>query len=111
MRKSSKFNKLISTEFASIANDYEESSANKGAMQQEKARKRLRSDIFKMSHEREENRTNLYMHEEQATDAARLEEVLEAKWYHKPQNFKIISKINPKGNDRLNRLLNNRGFA
>ena len=110
MQRSSKVNKLIGVEFATICNEYEESSAMKGGWQQDRAKKRLRSDIFKMSHERKENRTNLYMHEGQATDAARLEELIETKWYHKPQNFKIISKISPKGNDRLNRLLDGRGF-
>lgn len=50
----------------------------------------------------------LYMHEGKATDAARLEEMLECKWYHKPSNFRIISKIGPKGSDRVNRLLDAR---
>ena len=48
------------------------------------------------------------MHEVKATDAARLEEMLESKWYHKPKNYRIISKISSKANDRVNRLLDTR---
>ena len=52
MKKSTKANKLICNEFAQIANNYEEASASKGAVQQAIAKKRLRSDIFKMAHEK-----------------------------------------------------------
>jgi len=63
-----------------------------------------------MAHEKQENLTALYMHEGKATDAARLEEMLECKWYHKPSNFRIMSKISPKANDRVNRLLDIRNL-
>ena len=40
------------------------------------ARKRLRSDAYKMEHQKKGNLTNLYMKEARATDATRLEAYL-----------------------------------
>ena len=45
------------------------------------------------------------MKELRATDATRLEGILEAKWYDDKKNFRIISKISPRGTDRINRIL------
>ena len=54
------------------------------------ARKRLRSDAYKMEHQKKGNLTNLYMKEARATDATRLEGILEAKWYDDKKNFGFI---------------------
>ena len=45
------------------------------------------------------------MKEARATDATRLEGILESKWYDDKRNFRVISKISPSGTDRINRLL------
>ena len=50
MKRSSKVNKLISDSLQSISHEYEVSSAQKGAWGQDRARKRLRSDCYKMEH-------------------------------------------------------------
>ena len=108
MQKSSKINRLIQDSFASIAQDYETSSAQKGALEQDKARRRINSDFYKFEHQKKDNLTALYMRQAQATDATRLESILEPKWYDNPMNYRMISKISPKGRDRVNRLLNDR---
>ena len=105
MKRSSKVNKLIKDSLTSISNEYEVSSAQKGAWGQDMARKRLRSDAYKMEHQKKGNLTNLYMKEVRATDATRLESILEAKWYDDKKNFRVISKISPSGTDRINRIL------
>ena len=73
------------------------------------ARHRLRSEKYKFSYEKPENLTNLYMREEQATNATRLEEILNPKWYESEKNFRVISKIPPSGVDRIRRILASRG--
>ena len=73
------------------------------------ARTRLRSDMYRMNHEKPENLTSLYMREEQATDATRLEGILNPKWYDSDKNFRVMSKISPKGLDRIRRILASRG--
>ena len=50
------------------------------------------------------------MNETSATDASRLEKILESKWYDDKKNYKMISRISPKASDRINRLLYNRNF-
>jgi len=48
------------------------------------------------------------LNEVYATASARLESILEDKWYDNPKNFRLISKISPTGSDRINRLLDHR---
>ena len=73
------------------------------------ARSRIRSDVYKMEHQKEPNLKALYMRQAKATDAARLEGMLEQKWFENPANFRIMSKISPKEADRVNRILDDRG--
>ena len=51
--------------------------------------------MYKMSHEKQENLTGLYMREAKATDAARLEGLLDKKWYDNKTDFKMIAKLSP----------------
>ena len=88
--------------------DREASAAAQGAKCQDAARKRLRSDCYKMEHQKQSNLTNLYLYEEKAMDATRLEGLLDAKWYDDARKYRIMSQISPKGNDRLNKILNQR---
>ena len=73
------------------------------------ARQRLRSDMYKLDSEKPENLTSLYMREEMATDATRLEGILNPKWYESDKNYRVMSKISPKGMDRIRRILASRG--
>lgn len=109
MKKSSKINKLLSDSMKDISANYEITSAQKGAYQQDMARHRLRSDKYRMDHEKPENLKRLYMREEHATDATRLEEILNPKWYDSTKNYRVISKISPKGLERIRRILASRG--
>ena len=51
------------------------------------------------------------MKEISATNAVRLEEILEPKWYDDQAQFRMISKINSSGVDRIRRILDSRGKA
>ena len=51
------------------------------------------------------------MRQTKATDATRLEGMLEQKWFENAANFRIMSKISPKGVDRVNRILDDRGYG
>ena len=111
MKKSSKVNRLLRDSFQTISHDFEIASAQKGAECQDMARKRIRSDLYKFAHQKEPNLKALYMRQTKATDATRLEGMLEQKWFENAANFRIMSKISPKGVDRVNRILDDRGYG
>ena len=50
IKRSQKLNKLLLDSFHNISQDYEESSASKGAWQQSQAKLRLRSGKYKFEH-------------------------------------------------------------
>ena len=105
MQRSGRATKVLNDSMQTLEIDHEMAAASGGAKCQDMARKRLRSDCYKMEHQKPTNLTNLYLKEERAMDATRLESLLDAKWYDDTRKYKIMSKISPKENDRLNKIL------
>ena len=48
-------------------------------------------------------------HEKQSTTASRLENILAQKWFERPTDYKIMTKLSSKKNDRVLDLIDSRG--
>ena len=91
-----------------MKSDYENQSAMRGLQLQEDSKARLKANVSKHWHQDSYTVHNMLMQEKKATDSNRLEMLLKNKWYDDRNNWKFISKIDRKAEDRIRRVMSDR---